>query len=141
MCHIFVVSFRPTRVCLGWLNIVLGSHDWWTDSKVCHDLLDCSCPSALNIVFSVTIDPNLGGCTRVQGGVPAAILSAGKLPLPKMHIRQLFFQRCCSLGYIGSTLLGAGLMLGGFDILAAKICSFVIGIGLIMPLVLVRDKM
>lgn len=32
-------------------------------------------------------------------------------------------------------------MLGGFDILAAKICSFVIGLGLIMPLVLVRDKM
>lgn len=32
-------------------------------------------------------------------------------------------------------------MLGGFDILAAKICSFAIGVGLIMPLVLVRDKM
>jgi len=71
-------------------------------------------------ILSVTIDPNLGGCTRVQGGAPTAILSAG---------------------YIGSTLFGAGLMLGGFDILAAKICSFAIGVGLIMPLVLVRDKL
>lgn len=32
-------------------------------------------------------------------------------------------------------------MLGGFDILAAKICSFVIGVGLLFPLALVRDKM
>lgn len=70
-------------------NTVLGSHDWWTSPKVRHDLLDRSCPSELSVVFSVTIDPNLGGCTRVQGGVPTAILLAGKLSLPKMHIRRL----------------------------------------------------
>ncbi|KAF8318803.1 hypothetical protein DL93DRAFT_2164971 [Clavulina sp. PMI_390] len=71
-------------------------------------------------IISVSIDPNNGGCTRVEGGTPAAILSAG---------------------YIGSTLFGAGLILGGFDILAAKICSFVIAAGLAIPLILVRDKL
>lgn len=32
-------------------------------------------------------------------------------------------------------------MLGGFDTLVAKIMSFILGLGLIMPLVLVRDKL
>ena len=68
----------------------------------------------------MTIDPDLGGCTRVKGGHPPSILAAG---------------------YLGSTLFGAGLMLGGWDILAAKIVSFVIGVALAAPLVLVRDKM
>jgi hypothetical protein len=68
----------------------------------------------------VTIDPNLGGCTLIEGGYPPAILAAG---------------------YIGSTVFGGVLMLGGWDTLVAKVESFVVGIGLIVPLVLVRDKM
>lgn len=32
-------------------------------------------------------------------------------------------------------------MIGGWDTLAAKITSFVIGVGLVAPLVLVRDKL
>ena len=71
-------------------------------------------------VLKVTIDPNLGGATIVQGGKPTLILSAG---------------------YIGSTLMGALFVLGGWDTLVAKVMSFVLGIGMVTPLVLVRDKL
>ncbi len=68
----------------------------------------------------MSIDPIMGGFTIVQGGHPPTILCAG---------------------YIGSTILGGLFLLGGFDTLAAKILSFVAGIGLIAPLSLVRDKL
>ncbi|EGN96597.1 hypothetical protein SERLA73DRAFT_58655, partial [Serpula lacrymans var. lacrymans S7.3] len=71
-------------------------------------------------ILTVTIDPYLGGATIVEGGHPPTILAAG---------------------YIGSTLFGGVFILGGFDTLVAKILSFVLGIGLIIPLVLVRDKL
>ncbi|KAI5124188.1 hypothetical protein M0805_005039 [Coniferiporia weirii] len=71
-------------------------------------------------ILSVTIDPNLGGCTRVEGGHPPTILAAG---------------------YIGSAVFGGVFMLGGWDTLVAKVLSFILGIGLIIPLVLVRDKL
>jgi len=71
-------------------------------------------------VLSITIDPNFGGCTPVEGGHAPTILSAG---------------------YIGSTFFGGVLIFVSFDILASKIASFVIGIGLLCPLVLVRDKL
>ena len=50
----------------------------------------------------ITIDPNLGGCTLVEGGHAPTILSAG---------------------YIGSTLFGGIFVLAGWDTLVAKICS------------------
>lgn len=56
----------------------------------------------------------------MEGGVPGFVL--------------------CS-GYIGSTLLGGAFVLAGWDTLVAKILSFVLGVGLVMPLVLVRDKL
>jgi hypothetical protein len=71
-------------------------------------------------VLKITIDPTLGGATIVQGGSPTFTLSAG---------------------YIGSTLMGGLLILAGWDTLIAKVMSFVIGIGLLTPLVLVRDKL
>ncbi|EIW79250.1 hypothetical protein CONPUDRAFT_83520 [Coniophora puteana RWD-64-598 SS2] len=71
-------------------------------------------------VYHVTIDPNLGGATRVEGGWPKFILPAG---------------------YFGSTLFGGVFILGGFDVLVAKVLSFVLGVGLIIPLALVRDKL
>ncbi|TFK32787.1 peptidase M50B-like-domain-containing protein [Crucibulum laeve] len=71
-------------------------------------------------ILKITIDPHVGGATIVEGGHPAFILSAG---------------------YIGSTLLGGVFILAGWDTLVAKVLSFVLGIGLIMPLVLVRDKL
>ena len=71
-------------------------------------------------ITRMSIDPVLGGCTTVRDGHPASILCAG---------------------YVGSTLMGGLLILGGFDTLAAKILSFVVGVGLIAPLSLVRDKL
>lgn len=71
-------------------------------------------------ILKVTIDPNLGGATIVEGGIPTIILSAG---------------------YLGSTIFGAIFTLAGWDILVAKIMSFVLGIGLVTPLFLVRDKL
>jgi Peptidase M50B-like len=71
-------------------------------------------------ITRMSIDPILGGFTTVQGGHPPSILCAG---------------------YVGSTVLGGLFILGGFDSLAAKILSFVAGVGLIAPLSLVRDKM
>jgi len=56
----------------------------------------------------------------VEGGHPAFILASG---------------------YIGSALLGGLFVLAGWDTLVAKVMSFVLGIGLIMPLALVRDKL
>lgn len=71
-------------------------------------------------IVKITIDPHVGGATIVEGGNPTFILSAG---------------------YIGSTLFGALFVLAGWNTLIAKIMSFVLGVGLIMPLVLVRDKL
>ncbi len=56
----------------------------------------------------------------MEGGIPTLILSAG---------------------YIGSTMFGGVLIMSGFDTLVAKIMSFIVGIGLLCPLVLVRDKL
>ena len=53
-------------------------------------------------ITRITIDPNLGGCTLVDGGHPASILSAG---------------------YIGSTIIGGIFVLASWDTLMAKICS------------------
>jgi hypothetical protein len=71
-------------------------------------------------ILKITIDPHVGGATIVEGGSPWFTLSAG---------------------YIGSTLLGGAFVLAGWDTLVAKILSFVLGVGLVLPLVLVRDKM
>ncbi|THH07010.1 hypothetical protein EW146_g9445 [Bondarzewia mesenterica] len=71
-------------------------------------------------IISMTIDPTKGGCTVVEGGHPPSILAAG---------------------YIGSTLMGALFVLGGFDTLVAKILSFIAGVGIAAPLVQVRDKL
>jgi len=71
-------------------------------------------------ILKITIDPRVGGATIVEGGRPAFILSAG---------------------YIGSASLGGVFVLAGWDTLVAKVMSFVLGIGLIMPLALVRDKL
>lgn len=71
-------------------------------------------------VERVSIDPDVGGATVVTGGRPTAILAAG---------------------YVGSTIFGGVFILAGFDTLAAKVLSFVLGIGLVAPLSLVRTKL
>ncbi|KAG5634771.1 hypothetical protein H0H81_000841 [Sphagnurus paluster] len=71
-------------------------------------------------ILRITIDPHIGGATIVEGGRPTFILASG---------------------YVGSTLLGGLFVLAGYSTLVAKIMSFVLGVGLIMPLALVRDKL
>ncbi|CAK5273971.1 unnamed protein product [Mycena citricolor] len=71
-------------------------------------------------VLKITIDPEVGGATIVEGGWPLLILSSG---------------------YVGSTLLGALFTLAGWDTLVAKVMSLVLAMGLLMPLALVRDKL
>ncbi|KAH9479577.1 hypothetical protein JR316_0008172 [Psilocybe cubensis] len=71
-------------------------------------------------ILKITIDPHVGGATIVEGGSPGFVLSSG---------------------YIGSTLLGGVFVLAGWDTLVAKVMSFVLGVGLVLPLVLVRDKL
>ncbi|KAG8900093.1 hypothetical protein FRC01_010269 [Tulasnella sp. 417] len=71
-------------------------------------------------VTSVTIDPMLGGCTRVDGGKPAIILSAG---------------------YFGSTILGGLYVLAAWHTIGAKIASFFTVVGILCPLYKVRDKL
>ncbi|KAK1232130.1 hypothetical protein PQX77_004731 [Marasmius sp. AFHP31] len=71
-------------------------------------------------ILRVSIDPHMGGATIVEGGRPPVILAAG---------------------YLGSTFLGALFVLAGWNILVAKVMSFVLGVGLIIPLRLVRDKL
>lgn len=62
----------------------------------------------------------MGGATIVEGGRPVFILSAG---------------------YVGSAVLGGLFVMAGWDTLVAKIMSFVLGVGLVIPLTLVRDKL
>lgn len=71
-------------------------------------------------IIRITIDPHIGGATVVEGGRPTFILASG---------------------YLGSTLLGGLFVLAGYSTLVAKVMSFVLGIGLIVPLALVRDKL
>ncbi|TFK71661.1 hypothetical protein BDN72DRAFT_427164 [Pluteus cervinus] len=85
--------------------------------ELCHVI---ACILTGGRVERVSIDPHVGGMTAVTGGRPTIILAAG---------------------YIGSSLLGGVFILAGWATLVAKIMSFVLGVGLIMPLVLVRDKM
>lgn len=71
-------------------------------------------------ILRITIDPHVGGATIVEGGQPTFILSSG---------------------YIGSSILGGLFVLAGWDTLVAKVMSFVLAVGLILPLKLVRDKL
>ena len=85
-----------------------------------------ACPPGVQAVLTggsvlrVCIDPDMGGATFVAGGHPPTILSAG---------------------YIGSTILGGLFIMAGFDTLVSKIMSFVLGIGLVAPLAVVRNKL
>jgi hypothetical protein len=110
---IFAVWNIPgVRVLIGPLKLfTIGLHE------LCHIV---AAVLTGGTVTSVSIDPFLGGVTIVEGGHPSIILTAG---------------------YLGSTMFGGVLILGGWDTLIAKVLSFVIGIGLVMPLVLAREKL
>jgi hypothetical protein len=99
---------------------MLPGHNDRGDYRISHDRSKSGwyakpCRFRIAVITSLTT-----GATIVEGGRPPIILSAG---------------------YFGSSVFGGAFILGGFDTLVAKILSFVLGLGLITPLVLVRDKL
>jgi hypothetical protein len=64
-------------------------------------------------VKSITLDPREGGATLMSGGISAITLPAG---------------------YLGSSLIGAVLIFCGFDIVASKIASIVLGVSFLLTL-------
>ncbi len=64
-------------------------------------------------VVSITLDPNEGGVTQMKGGRAALTLPAG---------------------YLGSSLIGALLTFCGFDIVASKVASIVLGVCFLLTL-------
>ncbi|ORX48027.1 hypothetical protein DM01DRAFT_1326683 [Hesseltinella vesiculosa] len=64
-------------------------------------------------IESIEIDPDEGGVTRMRGGIPMCTLPAG---------------------YLGSSAIGAILVMCGFNILASKIASIFLGVCLLLTL-------
>ena len=64
-------------------------------------------------VQGISLDPHEGGVTHIVGGKPAITLPAG---------------------YLGSSLIGALLIFCGFNIVASKVMSFVLGVCFLLTL-------
>lgn len=64
-------------------------------------------------VESISLDPHEGGVTHMRGGISAITLPAG---------------------YLGSSIIGALLIFCGFDIVASKIASIVLGVCFLLTL-------
>jgi hypothetical protein len=64
-------------------------------------------------VKSISLDPHEGGVTHMQGGMQAITLPAG---------------------YLGSSLIGALLTFCGFNIVASKVASIVLGVCFLLTL-------
>jgi hypothetical protein len=64
-------------------------------------------------VESISLDPNEGGVTHMRGGISAITLPAG---------------------YLGSSLIGALLVFCGFNIVASKVASIVLGVCFLLTL-------
>ncbi|KAM0111484.1 hypothetical protein ACP6JB_002682 [Aspergillus fumigatus] len=64
-------------------------------------------------VKSISLDPHEGGVTHMQGGISAITLPAG---------------------YLGSSIIGALLIFAGFDIVASKVASIILGVCLLLTL-------
>ncbi|KAI8318716.1 hypothetical protein GQ54DRAFT_266554 [Martensiomyces pterosporus] len=69
-------------------------------------------------IKSVTIDPNEGGLTQMVGG-----------------------KWCCTMpaGYLGSSFFGALMVFAGFNVLASKIVSVIIGVCLLATLLWAKN--
>ncbi|KAJ5189986.1 hypothetical protein N7491_007973 [Penicillium cf. griseofulvum] len=64
-------------------------------------------------VKSISLDPHEGGVTHMQGGMRAITLPAG---------------------YLGSSIIGALLIFAGFNIVASKVASIILGICFLLTL-------
>ncbi|KAJ2496645.1 hypothetical protein GGH96_005686 [Coemansia sp. RSA 1972] len=69
-------------------------------------------------IKSITIDPDEGGLTRMSGGKWCCVMPAG---------------------YLGSSFLGALMVFAGFDVLASKIVSVIIGVCLLATLIWAKN--
>ncbi|KND01028.1 uncharacterized protein SPPG_04121 [Spizellomyces punctatus DAOM BR117] len=69
-------------------------------------------------IQSITLDPDEGGLTKMRGGNPYCTLPAG---------------------YIGSAFWGALMVFAGFDVLASKIVSVLIGLAMVATLYWARN--
>ncbi|KAJ2079063.1 hypothetical protein H4R24_004043 [Coemansia sp. RSA 988] len=69
-------------------------------------------------IKSITIDPDEGGATHMSGGVWCCVMPAG---------------------YLGSAFLGALMVFAGFDVLASKIVSVMLGVCLLATLFWARN--
>lgn len=72
-----------------------------------------ACVLTCGKVDGLELDPREGGCTHMHGGLPWVTLPAG---------------------YLGSAFMGALLIFCGYNIVASKIASFVIGVVSILSL-------
>lgn len=72
-----------------------------------------ACVLTCGKVDGLELDPREGGCTHMHGGAPWVTLPAG---------------------YLGSSFMGALLIFCGYNIVASKIASFVIGVVSILSL-------
>ncbi|GAA5823205.1 hypothetical protein JCM11251_007523 [Rhodosporidiobolus azoricus] len=91
-------------VLYPWKMLVIAFHEF------SHAAAGC-CTGAK--VKSITLDPREGGCTMMAGGVGAVTLPAG---------------------YLGSSLVGALLVFCGFDVVASKVASIVVGVCFLLTL-------
>ncbi|RAL12217.1 M50 family metallopeptidase [Aspergillus homomorphus CBS 101889] len=64
-------------------------------------------------VKSISLDPHEGGVTHMSGGISAVTLPAG---------------------YLGSSIIGSLLIFAGFDIVASKVASIVLGVCFLLTL-------
>ncbi|PIA14277.1 hypothetical protein COEREDRAFT_82802 [Coemansia reversa NRRL 1564] len=69
-------------------------------------------------IKSITVDPDEGGATHMTGGVWCCVMPAG---------------------YLGSAFLGALMVFAGFDVLASKIVSVMLGVCLLATLFWARN--
>ena len=64
-------------------------------------------------VKSISLDPHEGGVTHMQGGISAITLPAG---------------------YLGSSIIGALLIFAGFNVVASKVASIIVGVCFLLTL-------
>lgn len=100
-CYVVVIGILWHIPFLSWILypfklLTVGFHE---GSHAIAGLLTCA------RIYSMELDPDEGGATRMSGGVPWITLPAG---------------------YLGSSLIGAALIACGFDTKASKIACLVL---------------
>ncbi|KAJ1861850.1 hypothetical protein LPJ73_000922 [Coemansia sp. RSA 2703] len=85
--------------------------------ELCHAVAGL-CTGARLRSIKITIDPDEGGLTRMSGGRWWCVMPAG---------------------YLGSSFLGALMVFAGFNVLASKIVSVIIGVCMLLTLIWAKN--